>query len=343
MALRLVKGEAPRRGAAPGGSPAGPVRDPSVGRRVWTDGSRFGSSARERAGGDRGHPEVAGGGRGGRLEMVREGGGHVHAASSSGAPAAPRLGARLRPPASSCTRVRHAALATTADAGAPRQAGLGTPLGIKMAEASRVLFDMTASRLGEVTAYDPLDQRGGEGATHPTWQRRSARAEQARRRRWTALSSRGACRALAERNEEPGRRGRRPSTALLPPFVESALHTGIQICRALQRGRHRREARARMFVDRRCPPVRALRLGSVAELPRESRRTASRFDLVVELGRSRLYVATKALHAAWTVPLPTLRPGEVASRDHPALPRSEARPARRFSFVKGYVEGSRRS
>ena len=51
-------------------------------------------------------------------------------------------------------------------------------------------------------------------------------------------------------------------------------------------------------------------------------------------------LASKALHAAWTVPLPTLRRGEVASALLVA-PDLEAGPPCRLSFVTGYIDESK--
>ena len=90
---------------------------------------------------------------------------------------------------------------------------------------------------------------------------------------------------------------------------------------------------------------RPVRLDSVAdhfgctadELPRDPRRT-----IVIRAGgrggkTSRL-IAPAALHAAWTVPLPTLQRGEVASS---AICAPDTRLARQaLSFVRGYVQGS---
>jgi hypothetical protein len=56
-------------------------------------------------------------------------------------------------------------------------------------------------------------------------------------------------------------------------------------------------------------------------------------------GKTSRLLAPKALHAAWTVPLPTVRRGEVASALIVAPDLKLARQA--LSFVTGYVEGSR--
>lgn len=77
---------------------------------------------------------------------------------------------------------------------------------------------------------------------------------------------------------------------------------------------------------------------AASSLPREPRRT-----VVVRAGgrggkTSRL-LAPKALHAAWTVPLPTLRTGEVASSLLVAPDMKLARQA--LSFVEGYVRDSK--
>jgi len=74
-----------------------------------------------------------------------------------------------------------------------------------------------------------------------------------------------------------------------------------------------------------------------AELPKSRPRTvAARTG--GRAGKTSRGVATKALHAAWTVPLPTLRRGEVASGLLVAPDLKLARQA--LSFVKGFIEDS---
>jgi hypothetical protein len=72
-------------------------------------------------------------------------------------------------------------------------------------------------------------------------------------------------------------------------------------------------------------------------LPSEPRRTVA-IRTGGRGGKTSRLVATKALHAAWTVPLPDLRRGEVASSLLVAPDLKLARQA--LSFVVGYVEGS---
>lgn len=55
-------------------------------------------------------------------------------------------------------------------------------------------------------------------------------------------------------------------------------------------------------------------------------------------GKTSRLIATKALHAAWTVPLPTLARGEVA-RSLIVAPKEDLA-LQALSFVRGYVEGS---
>ncbi len=77
---------------------------------------------------------------------------------------------------------------------------------------------------------------------------------------------------------------------------------------------------------------------SLADLPRELRRTVA-VRAGGRGGKTSRLLAPKALHAAWTVPLPTLRRGEVASA---LLVAPDLKLARQtLSFVAGYVEGSR--
>ena len=76
----------------------------------------------------------------------------------------------------------------------------------------------------------------------------------------------------------------------------------------------------------------------LADLPTEARRTvATRAG--GRGGKTSRLLAPKALHSAWTVPLPTLRRGEVASSLLIAPDLKLARQA--LSFVTGYVEGSK--
>jgi hypothetical protein len=76
----------------------------------------------------------------------------------------------------------------------------------------------------------------------------------------------------------------------------------------------------------------------LAELPTSRRRTVCA-ETGGRAGKTSRLQATKALHAAWTVALPTLRRGEVASSLLIAPDLKLARQA--LSFVVGYVEGSR--
>jgi len=75
----------------------------------------------------------------------------------------------------------------------------------------------------------------------------------------------------------------------------------------------------------------------LADLPREPRRTVG-VRAGGRGGKTSRLLAPKALHAAWTVPLPTLRPGEVASSLLIAPDLKLARQA--LSFAVGYVESS---
>lgn len=74
------------------------------------------------------------------------------------------------------------------------------------------------------------------------------------------------------------------------------------------------------------------------ELPDEPRRTVA-VRAGGRGGKTSRLLATKALHAAWTVPLPTLRRGEVASSLLVAPDLKLARQA--LSFVVGYAEDSK--
>jgi len=153
MPLRLVKGklrvEGPRLKDLPS---SGPVRDPSVGRGSdgrFASGNRLGSGQaaiaviRKSLGAD-----------GADESMVRE----AVVMYRQLLREMPSTGASVRQLVAA--RVRHASLATRY-AGLAADAGLGTPLGIKMAEASRS-HDMTASRLG-VTAYDLATREAAKG------------------------------------------------------------------------------------------------------------------------------------------------------------------------------------
>ncbi len=190
MALRLVKGKLRVEGPRLKDLPAGPVRDPSVGRGVdgrFASGNRLGSGQaaiaviRRSLAAD-----------GADAEMVRE----AVVMYRQLLRELPSTGASVRQLVAA--RVRHAALATRY-AGLASEAGLGTPLGIKMAEASRA-HDMTASRLG-VTAYDLSTREAAKGHA-PDLAAEIARAE----REAEEMDARRAeeRRALAERNEEPG-------------------------------------------------------------------------------------------------------------------------------------------
>lgn len=76
----------------------------------------------------------------------------------------------------------------------------------------------------------------------------------------------------------------------------------------------------------------------LAELPSAPRRTVA-VRAGGRGGKTSRLLAPKAIHAAWTVPLPTLRPGEVASA---LLIAPDLKLAKQIlSFVRGYVEGSR--
>jgi hypothetical protein len=75
----------------------------------------------------------------------------------------------------------------------------------------------------------------------------------------------------------------------------------------------------------------------LAEMPREARRTVA-VRAGGRGGKSSRLLAPKALHAAWTVPLPTLNHGEVASALIVAPDLKLARQT--FSFCLGYVEQS---
>jgi hypothetical protein len=75
----------------------------------------------------------------------------------------------------------------------------------------------------------------------------------------------------------------------------------------------------------------------LAELPDEPRRTVA-VRSGGRAGKTSRLVATKALHAAWTVPVPGLRRGEAAYSLLVAPDLMLARQA--FSFVLGYVEDS---
>lgn len=76
----------------------------------------------------------------------------------------------------------------------------------------------------------------------------------------------------------------------------------------------------------------------VAELPGVAPRTVA-VRAGGRGGKSSRLVAPKALHAAWTVPLPTLALGEAASSLIVAPDMKLARQT--FSFVLGYIEGSK--
>ena len=76
----------------------------------------------------------------------------------------------------------------------------------------------------------------------------------------------------------------------------------------------------------------------LADLPTKPRRTVA-VRAGGRGGKTSRLLAPKALHAAWTVPLPTLRKGEVASA---LLVAPDLKLARQtLSFVAGYVEDSR--
>jgi hypothetical protein len=76
---------------------------------------------------------------------------------------------------------------------------------------------------------------------------------------------------------------------------------------------------------------------ALSDMPAESRRTVA-IRAGGRAGKSSRLMAPAALHAAWTVPLPTLRSGEVASSMLVAPDLSLARQT--LSFVAGYVEDS---
>ncbi len=76
----------------------------------------------------------------------------------------------------------------------------------------------------------------------------------------------------------------------------------------------------------------------VSELPDSPPRTVAA-ETGGRVGKTSRWLATKALHAAWTVDLPTLRRGEVASA---LLVAPDLKLARQIlSFVVGYVEDSK--
>jgi hypothetical protein len=77
---------------------------------------------------------------------------------------------------------------------------------------------------------------------------------------------------------------------------------------------------------------------TLADLPTERRRTVA-VRAGGRGGKTSRLLAPAALHAAWTVPLPTLRRGEVASALLVAPDLKLARQA--LSFVIGYVEDSK--
>ncbi len=128
---------------------------------------------------------------------------------------------------------------------------------------------------------------------------------------------------------------RRPSKLSFRAFVESAAYCGLDLSPLMAAVIDASEAVTPSIDDVTCHEHFGC---SVAELPRESRRTVA-VRSGGRAGKTSRLVATKALHAAWTVPLPTLRPGEVASAIIVCPDLKLARQA--LSFVKGYVEGSK--